>query len=185
MAFNFFVPDSSTFLPPSHPEDCRETGNGNCSRFITPHCFCSFLLTCFLCSSMCPFYGLQSLRKRLLLKRFIVDSPMCHWPCQKICSCMVLSPCAAVPAGIQPQPEHFMGCSFLQAYPAYSAEQGTPWDAGETTCFTMVFSVGCRGISALVLWCFLSFLPHRPWCLQGCFLHIFITPHSHSCCAAF
>lgn len=75
MAFNFFVPDSSTFLPPSHPEDCRETGNGNCSRFITPHCFCSFLLTCFLCSTMCPFYGLQSLRKRLLLKRFIVDFP--------------------------------------------------------------------------------------------------------------
>ena len=53
------------------------------------------------------------------------------------------------------------------------------------TCFTLICSRVCRGISAPVPGAPPLLLLRWPGCLQGCFSHFFLTPLSHRCCTMF
>lgn len=88
--------------------------------------------------------------------------------CQKTSSC-VSSPGAAASFKVCPPP----------------VAQGPPWAAvwlfsllwssigcRGTTCFMVVLSTGCRGISAPAP------VASPPWCLQGCFSYLFLSPLS-------
>lgn len=75
-----------------------------------------------------------------------------------------------------------MGHSSFRIY-LLAPPLGPPWSAvwisapvwilsmgcRRTTCSTIIFSTGCRGISAAAHEQFLSFLPLQPWCLYSCF----------------
>lgn len=77
----------------------------------------------------------------------------------------------------------FTGFSFLQVYPPAAAWDPL-WDVVGTICFTMVFSVGCREISAPELG---AFTPLPCSLTLGVCRIVFLTffSLSHSCSTAF
>ncbi|KAK4807226.1 hypothetical protein QYF61_024346 [Mycteria americana] len=115
------------------------------------------------CSSMGPFHRVQSFRNGLRQR----GSPTGHRSCQKTCSCVGTSPWATVPArslllhGLSPQAAasfrahiHLLQRGVLHGLQGWiSAPLWTSMGCKETTCVsvTMVFTTGCRGISASVI----------------------------------
>lgn len=103
-----------------------------------------------------------------------VGSPQSHSSCQKTCCCGASTPLATGFSFLQ---GHLclLQCGVLLALQVDMSSTVDLRGLQGTACVTMVRSMGCRGISAPGPGAPPALL-HWPWCLQGCFSHIFLTP---------
>lgn len=167
---------------------CRRMGNDGCGQFPTL-CLChSLLFTLFPAPLRFPCHGIvfhQLLQRGSFLYAAVQEllqfgplpqyspsgtncSHMDCGSCQKTCSCVSYSPQAAAcfracpPAAARAPPRAVCGCLLHYLL---------PWGAGRGPASPWPFPRAARastlaaGASSLIL--------HWPWCLQGCFSHIF------------
>jgi len=112
------------------------------------------------CSSVCPSHEVQSFRNRLLQHGSLQGHKSCQQTCSSMCSSVSMGPqvlpgaCSRVglPTGSEP-PLGISTCSSVGPSTAcrwLSAQLWTVVGCRGTACLTLVFTTGCRGISALV-----------------------------------
>jgi len=180
-----------TLLPPPLLQ-CRGMGNGGCSQSITL-CLChSFLLTLIPSSSVGSLPQDTVLHELLQhgsvsLAEVLQERTAPPWVLQRL---QFLSE-KLLPRGLLPIPDRLsMGSSFFQGTPLCSSVGSSPgsrWISAPlwtsmvykgTVCLTMVFSMGCRGISAPAPVAPPAPLSSLTLVSAGLFLEHFLTPLS-------
>ncbi|XP_049649850.1 uncharacterized protein LOC126035357 [Accipiter gentilis] len=122
------------------------------------------------CSSVGPFHGVQSFRNGLL-QRGLLSLHGVPGPARSLLQCR-LSTGSQPPSGVSTS----SGVGSSTGCRRISAPPWTSMDCRGTACLTMVFTTGCRGISALV-----PGAPPPPpssltWVSAGLFLSHILTP---------